>query len=155
MDNEIEKDKKLESHYRRLGTRNPSCSICEEKEPIALTGFHPNIICYQCQAIKDGKSGMEDHHFAGKNNDPMTVPIFANDHRILSENQQDWPKETLRNPSGSPLLRAAASLRGFLAMLWLLIERILGWIPPFLEWLDQLLKKEKGEVWWKKLQFPQ
>lgn len=58
---------------------------------------------------------MDDHHVFGKANDPTTiVTVPANDHRAeLSVAQQDWPKKTPENPDGSPLLAAAARIRGF------------------------------------------
>ena len=56
--------------------------------------------------------------------------------------------ETLRNPDGSPLLRAAAALRGWLDLLWLIMVRAVGWIPVFLEQLDAHLRQRLGERWW-------
>jgi hypothetical protein len=53
---------------------------------------------------------MDAHHVAGKANSPITVPVPVNDHRAcLSVAQADWPKSTLMNAHGSPLLAAAAS----------------------------------------------
>jgi hypothetical protein len=72
----------------------------------------------------------------------------GNDHRIVSDNQHDWPLDTLRNPDGSPLLRAAASIRGWLDILRLIIERTVGWVPAFLEALDAWLRESLGERWW-------
>jgi hypothetical protein len=72
----------------------------------------------------------------------------ANDHGILSDYQQDWSLETLRNPDGSPLLRAAASVRGWLDTLRLIMERTVGWVPAFLEALDAWLRGSLGERWW-------
>src|SRR5215469_6280655 len=112
-----DKEIRLENHFRRLGTRNPKCAGCEETEPAALTGCVPNIICYECLSKSAKKSMTEFHHFAGRNNDSFTVPIPGNDHRILSERQRDWPQNTLRNPNGSPLLKASGSLRGLLETL--------------------------------------
>jgi hypothetical protein len=56
--------------------------------------------------------------------------------------------ETLRNPDGSPLLRAAASIRGWLDTLRLIMERTVGWVPAFLEWLDARLRVTIGVQWW-------
>jgi len=91
---------------------------------------------------------MEAHHLAGRHNSEITVLIPANDHRILSDAQCDWGDETLRNPDRSPLLKAAAALRGWLDVLTLIIERTVGWIPAFLEWLDAALRREHGDHWW-------
>lgn len=143
-----QRELRQEQHTRRLGIRNPVCCHCGEKELAALTGSTSSILCYECQLQARNKSTIENHHFAGHHNDSLTVPVPGNDHRILSDEQRDWPKDTLRNLNGSPLRKAAASLRGFLDILKLLIERILGWIPPFLEWLDELLLTLLGDGWW-------
>jgi hypothetical protein len=74
--------------------------------------------------------------------------MLGNPHRILNSYQQGWPQETLLNPDGSPLLKAAALLRGFLDILRLIIERIFGWIPEFLESLDAWLRQTLGPRWW-------
>ena len=34
---------------------------------------------------------MDSHHIAGKNNDPLTLPVCANCHRHLSHRQRSWP----------------------------------------------------------------
>ena len=140
-----------EKHLRRLNDRDPRCSDCGEKEPAALTGTAPDILCYEDRIRVDGKSAIEDHHFAGRNNDELTVSIPGNEHRILSDMQKDWPEKTLRNPNSSPLRKAAATIRGWLDILLLLIKRILGWIPPFLEALDDKLTDRIGEQWWVEL----
>ena len=76
------------------------------------------------------------------------MPIPANDHAVLTDRQHDWPAATLRNLDGSPLLVAAAALRGWLDVLRLLIERTVGWIPDALERLDDALRKHLGPGWW-------
>jgi hypothetical protein len=147
-DSELRKEKRL----RKLGTRNPSCRECQETTPFALTGTAPNILCQEHRNSKDGRSQVEAHHFAGKHNHSFTVPIPANDHRVLSELQNDWPIETLRNKRHSPLIAASAALRGWLDILRILIERVLGRIPPFLEQLDQYLTNKLGEQWWQDME---
>jgi hypothetical protein len=77
----------------------------------------------------------------------------GNDHRRLSDAQRDWPEETLTNPDGSPLLKLAAMLRGWIDYLRLLLERGVARIPPALEQLDQLLRAYIGERWWETLQW--
>jgi hypothetical protein len=66
----------------------------------------------------------------------------------LSDEQYDWPKRTLENPSGSPLLAAAGCIRGFVDMIHYLIEEFLLWIPVFLEALDACLERVLGPKWW-------
>jgi hypothetical protein len=144
-------DDRLEGHYALLGTRTPRCCVpgCAETDPRALVGVNPNIVCYEHQHDAQSRAWLEEHHVAGRRNDPATVQIPGNDHRILSDLQQAWPRDTLRNPNTSPLLRAAAALRGFLDVLRLVIERTVGWIPALLEALDGWLRETVGESWWK------
>lgn len=142
------REARLELRQRQLGTREPRCHLCGEEDPFALTGRHPEIVCYECMDGGANRSWVEAHHSAGRHNDDATVSVPGNDHRVLSDRQLDWPRETLRNPDGSPLLKAAAALRGWLDVLRLTLERTFVWIPPFLEWLDARLRESIGERWW-------
>jgi len=145
-----------DERLRALGTRSPRCSVagCPETDPFALTGAHPKILCREHAADALDKSWTEEHHPDGQHNNPFTVRVPANDHGALSEDQALWPRETLRNPEGSPLLRAAAALRGWLTILRVLIDRTVGWIPAALETLDQLLTGRLGPGWWDTLGWP-
>ncbi len=142
------RDARREAKLRQLGTRTPTCPACGETDPFALTGRHPHLRCYECQALARGRPWLEQQHPAGQANHPATVPIPGNDHRVVDDRKNDWPRTTLRNPDGSPLLRAAASLRGWLDTLQLIVERTLAWIPPFLEHLDRWLTQQLGGTWW-------
>jgi hypothetical protein len=146
-------DDATEARLRALGIRTPRCRVprCEEHDPFALSGVHPDLVCDEHLADELGHSWMQDHHLAGKANDAVTAPVPGNDHRQLSARQQLWPRDTLRNPDGSPLLRAAAALRGWLDILRLIIEKTVGWVPPLLESLDQALRDKLGPVWWQDL----
>jgi len=98
---------------RRAGV-NSRCE-CGEQRPLALIPGSSPTICAKCQREREGRSIMDSHHPFGKANDPeTTTPTPVNDHRAeLSKAQEDWPKRTRENPDGSPLLRAAACVRGF------------------------------------------
>ncbi len=99
---------------------------------------------------------MDDHHFAGKANSPATIRVPVNDHRArLSVAQSDWPKSTLANPNGSPLLASAACIRGFVDTLLYLNEEGLPWIADMLETLDALQVKQLGPRWWLKTEIEQ
>jgi hypothetical protein len=142
-----------ESRFRTLGTRMPRCAVpgCAETDPLALTGAHPEILCREHLADCCGAGWLEAHHLAGRRNDSATVSIPANDHGVLTASQSLWPRATLRNPEGSPLIQAAASIRGWLDVLQVIIERTVGWIPAFLETLDKSLAEQRGPGWWKQL----
>jgi hypothetical protein len=142
-----QREKRREDRYAQLGSRTPSCG-CGETDPFALTGMTPNIVCYECQAVARGHPWVEDQHPAGRANLDVTVAMPGNDHRIVDDRKHDWPRDTLRNPDGSPLLQAAACLRGWVDTLRLIIDRTVVWIPVFLETLDTWLRQMLGEKWW-------
>jgi hypothetical protein len=143
-------EERLEERLRQLGTDTPFCHKpdCDETCPLALTGVEPEIYCYEHDPRRRGRPGVEAHHPPGRHNDPRTIDVPANDHRVLSDLQLAWPLETLRNPDGSPLLRAAAAIRGWLDVLWLIMTRSVGWVPAFLEQLDAWLRERIGPRWW-------
>ncbi|MGB6358379.1 MAG: hypothetical protein WBF30_06310 [Candidatus Acidiferrales bacterium] len=123
---------------------------CGESRPEALILNSSPIKCYECDPKKRGRATIDQHHVAGKSNSPITIPVPVNDHRArLSADQYSWPKETLENSTGSPLLAAAACIRGFADTLFYLIEKFLLWIPEMLETLDAILVKTLGPKWWR------
>lgn len=146
-----DRDARREARLRQLGTRGPRCITCAESDPFALTLTPDGLRCYECQALAAGRSWIERQHPAGRRNHQATVPIPGNDHRVIDDHKHDWPRDTLRNPDGSPLLRAAACLRGWLDTLRVIIDRTVGWIPPFLEQLDRWLAERLGPGWWHQL----
>lgn len=142
----------LEDRLRSLGRRHPQCSHvgCEETDPFALTGVDPHILCAEHRADAEGRSWTQGHHVPGRANDPADIrSLPANDHSAVTlRYQAEWPRETLRNPDGSPLLRAAAAIRGWLDVLRLILERTVGWVPELLERLDAWLRERLGPRWW-------
>lgn len=131
---------------RRIG-EGRSCTCGEDRPETFIAG--DKVVCAECQRKASGKSAHDHHHVAGKSNDSTTIPVPTNDHQaVLSVKQMDWPRKTLENPNGSPLLRASAGIRGFMDTLRYLIEKILGWIPPILEQLDAFLEERFDPQWW-------
>lgn len=133
---------------RRFGP-GAQCHLCRESRPEALIAGSNPAICIRCDRERHGRATRDKHHVAGKSNIPVTISVPVNDHRArLSADQRDWPKGTLENPSGSPLLAAAGCVRGFADTLFYLIEKLLLWIPEMLETLDQFLTDKFGPKWW-------
>jgi hypothetical protein len=133
---------------RRMATR-AKCHICGESRPLALIRGSNPLICAECQRKEQAKSPMDRHHVAGKNNHPGTVEIPANDHRAqLSQDQYDWPKQTLENPDGSPLRRAAAFVRGAIDMIFHIVDKYLPVVADLLEKLDDYLMEKWGRKYW-------
>jgi hypothetical protein len=147
------RDRPREAHLRRLGTRDPRCTYpgCEEREPSAFNGVHPHIVCHEHDLGRRGFSEWEGQHPSGAANDEATFPIRGNDHRVWDDAKRDWPTRTLRNPDGSPLLRAADAIRGLLDWALFVAQRLIGWIPPLLERLDEQLRAIYGDAWWVRL----
>lgn len=132
---------------RRVGV-NAKCD-CGEARPEALIARSVHVICTECQRKMERKSTLDRHHFAGKPNSPITIDVPANDHRAdLSVAQMDWPKRTRENPDNSPLLSAAASIRGFIDTMIYLINKGLEWIAAMLEKADAVLTETLGPNWW-------
>jgi hypothetical protein len=132
---------------RRVGV-GARCA-CGEVRPEALIAKSNPIICAACDRKKKGMTTMDDHHPFGRANSATTIPAPVNDHRAeLSTAQYDWPKETRENPDGSPLLAAAACLRGFVDTVVYLIKKGVLWIAEALEWLNAYLLEQLGPQWW-------
>ena len=132
---------------RRVG-QGGHCK-CGEQRPLALIPGSKPTICANCQRVKLGRSALDNHHPAGAANDPTTIPIPVNDHRAsLSPQQYEWPQETFTNPSRSPVLRGAASIRGYSETGDYLVASLLIPNAEMLEVLDAFLKKRLGSEWW-------
>lgn len=134
------------SRRRRALPPDARCA-CGEADPRCLVSTETETSCYACRTRTTDCGSLEQHHPAGRHNLAVTVPVPANEHRLLSDLQQDWPTATLRNPHGSPLLQAAATIRGWLDVLTLILERTVGWVPAFLEALDAWLCTGLGPSW--------
>lgn len=128
---------------------NARCACGESRARALIRGSDP-VICARCDRQAKGRATVDAHHVAGEANSPVTTPIPVNDHRArLSVDQYEWPKGTLENVDGSPLLAAAARIRGFDDVLYYLIEELQLRNPELLEELDSLLVAKLGPEWWK------
>lgn|GEM_PF-2247479 len=128
---------------RRVGI-GAACP-CGEVRPFALL---PTGVCFACDRITRGREPFENHHVFGKRNGPCMVRMPVNDHRaVLSVAQLSWPPKTQENVGGSPLLRAAAHVRGFSDMIRHLLDEC-EWISNCLEQLDEWLSNTLGPSWW-------
>ncbi len=133
---------------RRIG-QGSRCSKCEEDQPLALIPGSEPRICANCQRVELGQSIFDNHHPAGEANDPTTTPIPTNDHRaVLSPKQYEWPAETWKNPSGSPILAGAASMRGYSETGDYLVASLIIPNVEMLEALDAFLINRLGPEWW-------
>jgi len=139
---------------RRLGV-DARCSCGEDRPEALIEGSVPTI-CSACERLAKAQTTMDQHHYAGRGNNPATISVPVNDHRAdLSASQAGWPKSTLRNPNRSPLLAGAACVRGFIDTVSYLIETGLVLLPDMLEKLDALLRQKLGPKWWAKTEIEQ
>jgi hypothetical protein len=125
------------------------CVICGESRVLALERKSNPKYCTECKRKAEGKTTMDQHHIAGEANHDITMSVRSNDHRArLSEAQKDWPEETLQNRDGSPLLRGAACIRGFIDTTLYLAEELLLWNAEQLEVMDAHMVNKHGLKWW-------
>lgn len=144
----ISADARENAASRRLG-HEQQCE-CGENRPQALMRDGEKTVCAELANERCGLEPSEDHHPAGKANNPATVRVGTNDHRAdLSESQRDWPAKTLENRNGSPLLAAAAQERGYNDTNEYLVRTLLARNPEMLEALDEFLEERLGSKWWK------
>lgn len=133
---------------RRVGA-GAKCA-CGETRPHAFIQQRNPKICHACKRERDGKTFMDKHHVAGEANSPITIKVPVNDHRAeLNTAQYDWPKATLENSTGSPLLARAACVRGFADTNAYLVEKLLLPHAEFCELLDSMLTEKLGPEWWR------
>jgi hypothetical protein len=146
-ENPIEHYVRREQAERRVGV-DAQCSTCGESRAEALIVDSTPITCVKCHRTRKGHRTVDLHHVAGEANDATIIPVVVNDHVAdLSERQRDWPHETLENPHGCPLLRAAACIRGAVDVLYYTVERSVTWIAKALESLSAWLSARFGPSW--------
>lgn len=93
-------ERRKQSKLHKLGTNNPRCPCCPETDWRVF----------------------DQHHLAGRKHDELTVNICANDHRRLTDCQNDHLKT---EPNADELLaRIGNFLLGLADMLVVLIERL-------------------------------
>jgi len=133
---------------RRVG-RNARC-CCGESRPEALIRATGPTRCAECQREAAGRPTIDEHHVAGQNNSPVTIPVSANDHRAeLSVMQMDWPRVFRENPERDPIIAVAASLRGATDVILFVIEKCVDTAIALLEALAEYLTRRFGSQWWR------
>ena len=66
---ELARERRRQARLERLGTNTPCCPCCGETDDRVF----------------------EAHHIAGRRHDPRTVPLCANCHRKVTDDQKDHP----------------------------------------------------------------
>jgi hypothetical protein len=135
-----------EQAVRRIG-REAACR-CGESRPEALIRTKDSVCCAVCKRLALGQAAMDRHHWAGRANSLETIAISVNDHRgELSRAQHEWPRATLENRHNSPLLKAAAYVRGVTDMIRYFLDKLLL-VAELLEDADRCISSRFGPQWW-------
>jgi hypothetical protein len=99
--------------FRALGD-NPSCALCGESNPEALTSIKRSLF--------------ENHHVGGDANDPdLTVVLCLNHHRIATERQRQCGVDLCHRQKDT-LERLINILKGLASFLLLAGEVLLAWV---------------------------
>jgi len=134
-----------EQHLRRLDSRDARCAECGETYPAALSVRGPEWLCAECLAVRQGRTPVEGHHvFGRRNHNKATMPLRANWHRGMTDEQRDWSRDERRNEQGCPLLRLSAGARARVDLHNVLQDN-LGWEPEFYADLRAALVRVHGE----------
>lgn len=121
------------------------CASCGANDIRALQSATV-VLCAECRLTRQDKQTTERHHPAGRHNDPAAFTLPANDHATLSDAQNDWPRETLRNPHQDPLRRMAAWLRFLKDVFCHLAECACEWAEMLESAADRLVAVD-GVTW--------
>lgn len=141
----------------RVGV-DSTCSCGEARGDALTVTDNGEVICYRCLCVRDGRSTRERHEPAGRRNDPFSVLIDANDHRVLSAMQRDWPPGFLSNRDGNPLIKVYTRVHGLIDTSQYVIpgapaafvrDSVIG-IPQYLETLNAALIDQLGTKWWRR-----
>ncbi len=100
MPKKLDRDDRLERHYRRLGTRTPVCVTCGKAD-----SAHPEIY--------------ELHHVGGRSCGDLSIEC-ANCHRTLSDEQKDHVPRGSPEPKGQ-MATIGRYLLGLAAMLAMIV----------------------------------
>jgi len=140
-------------HARKANRLGPDakCTECGEHDIRVLRKVGKIILCDECENEIQGRPRLERHHLAGRRNDHFNIPVPANVHVILSDAQNDWPRETLINPDQDILRVIAAWFRGIYDLLIYLAEKLLNWATR-LEALSKFLASIIGSNWSSKVE---
>jgi hypothetical protein len=140
----------------RVG-HDAQCSQCDECRPEPLIVRPHETVCDRCDLIRRGLPPVEDHHPAGRANDPFTVSLDANDHKVVTAMQEDWPIGVRSNVTQDPLVKLAAIILGLIdtspyvsrELLLPFIRNYMKGTPEMLLSLNRRIRMQHGDEWWK------
>jgi hypothetical protein len=103
-----------QQRHERLGTNNPECHVCGERDPRVF---------------------FESHHIAGQRYDDINVLICTNCHAKLSDDQKDHPETTEAEPCIFEIV--GRFLLGLADLLVYLIDKLRGFGNALIESAQQ------------------
>jgi hypothetical protein len=95
-----DQERRKQDRFHKLGTNNPCCATCGNNDWRVL----------------------EEHHVGTRKREKLVVLLCANDHRILTDYQNDHPKD--HSDADDFLARAGHFLLGLADMLRLILDRL-------------------------------
>ena len=118
-----------ESYQEDLNSRRVEVRIIQE---IILKGSY----CHACGEFYDprimDKFIFEDHHYSGRRNSPLVIPVCPNCHKWLSLKQRGWDNRWM-DAHNSDSLKLAFHLRG-------LSDILMVYSQQSREWSDRILR---------------
>jgi hypothetical protein len=131
--------------------------MARNARPEALIVRPHETVCYRCDLIRRGLPPVEDHHPAGRANDPFTVSLDGNDHKVVTAMQEDWPIGVRSNITQDPLAKLAAIILGLIdtspyvprELLLPFIRNYMKGTPEMLLLLNRRIRTQHGDEWWK------
>lgn len=93
-------ERRKQARLHKLGTNHPRCAVCGNADWRVI----------------------EEHHPDTRKHDNLVVLLCANDHRIVTDDQKDHPKQ--HENSDNDLFRIGNFLLGLADMLKLILDRL-------------------------------
>jgi hypothetical protein len=140
---------------RRLQIGAGRCCMfpnCCEGDPLYLTGSSEDLLCYEHRGIRQGKTPVEDHHPWTRAIDPnFTLPMFGNDHRVVTVMSKSWI-EDVKGVKSSSTRKELARLNALIDGVRQIIEKYQDTPSRILEvfrWLDETRPgwQQEFEAW--------
>ena len=112
-------------HARRAGP-DDRCADCGTVRQ--LRRVDDVVLCYQCRAVRSGRQPYEDDHLAGRTSwGSLTVRLWRNDHRTVSELRAVLGFDDLPDAEGDVILLLAHLVAGLATLLALLVDYLVVW----------------------------
>src|SRR6476661_8780850 len=117
---------RAEKQSRRL-PEDARCP-CGERDIRTLIPRDDGVLCQSCDNRKAGRPVVERNHIAGKHSADDRVPLGVNEHRIVTDMQNDWGRTRMANRQGNPLIMVSNMVQGAIEAAIVLLQRALNYV---------------------------